>query len=160
SITQVLLRLFALNWVVMGIVQFVSLSYTFQNSHPSFLNYSAPICFTTCGVFVWIFAPFLSHQFSRGNDASLTLQGITLRQMYSTTFVGLGLYFSLTSFANVFNWLHYVIITQSGESTYHNANSSSYYQLSQSAMTLAAGIFIIVTADIWARKLSVKHSSE
>lgn len=160
SIAQVLLRLFALNWVLMGLIQLASLAFLLKDSNLSFFNFGAPVILLAFGIIVWVFSPFLSRQFSRGSDASLTLQGVTLRQMYSTTFVGLGLYFSLNSFSRVFSWIHYFTVNQSIGPAFQNANPTFSYQLSEPAITLAVGVFIICTADTWAKRLSVKHSSD
>ncbi|HBJ83733.1 MAG TPA: hypothetical protein DDZ88_07680 [Verrucomicrobiales bacterium] len=68
-------------------------------------------------------------------------------------FVGLGMYFTLYSFANVFSWIHFFSINQSPDYGFHRENSPSYYSLTENGMTLAAGIALIFTARRWAEKL-------
>lgn len=108
------------------------------------------------GVITWLAAPKLSHLLVKTNDKKLTLKGITDYQLFATAFVCMGLYFTLNSFANVFNWLHFVTRSEriKNEFGYTMGAEPSYYDLSQSALTLAAGIALILTAQNWAKKLT------
>jgi len=104
----------------------------------------------------WLLAPRIARRLARNNDGSISLQGVTQFQLYSTVFVGLGMYFTLNSFANVFSWIHFFSINQSPDYGFHRENSPSYYTLTENGMTLAAGIALTLTARRWAEKLCGK----
>ena len=159
AIAQVFLRLFAFNWVLNGLAHTATLAISIPREGFSGYTLTTALWFLVIGLATWFAAPALSRLFTRRNDAPVTLQGITLRQLYATTFIGLGLYFALSSFARIFSWLHYFAVTNSGTSPYHNANPPSYYELTEPLMTLAAAIFVIVTSDTWTRRLSRRHES-
>lgn len=156
SIAQVLLRLFALNWAVTGLSQiaynvFMGAQYGF--SYSLLLSLIPPLLLIAACVVTWWLAPAISRLLARGNDGAASLQGVTQSQLYATMFVGLGMYFALDSFADVFNWLHFFAIRSSPDYGFHRENSPSYYNLTESLLTLAAGIALIFTAHIWAEKL-------
>ncbi len=154
SIAQVLLRLFALSWALTGLVhlaQAAMQTYIHQFSGPML---AAPLVLLLLSYLAWHFAPSISRALARGNDDAVSLQGVTLSQLYATVFVGLGMYFALDSFANVFNWVHFFTINSSPDYGFHRENSPSYYDLTENLLTLVAGIALIFTARIWAEKLT------
>lgn len=77
----------------------------------------------------------------------MTLDGVTRADLYSTVILGLGLYFVLSSLANVFNWIHYIAVERQMMFEYEQGNDVDYYAFSNSAMTLAAGLLLIWKAD-------------
>ncbi len=160
SITQVLLRLAALNWFIGSITQTAFSIFSYRSSSFSLLAFASPIILLLFSVLCWFLAPSLSRLFSAQNDRNITLNGINLRNLYATAFVGLGLYFALGNFARVFSWAHYYIIYKSGKPEYAVPGTDSFYNLSEPIMTFFAGIVLVATADIWARKLTKKSNSE
>ena len=165
SIAQILLRLFALNWFLMGIIQVASVifmageglmgegSYFFYSVAPSLI-------YLVAGVIFWFVAPALSRLLAKRNDGEFSLKGVTERHLYSTAFLALGLYFALDSFANVFNWIHFFSINKSPDYGFHHEEAPSYYELTEGALTLVAGIALMLTARTWATKLTRKSNSE
>ena len=154
SITQVLLRLFALSWALTGLVQLAQTA--MQAGYYKFSGpmLAAPLIMLLMSSIVWRFAPRISQALVRGNDTAVSLQGVTQSQLYATVFVGLGMYFALDSFADVFNWLHFFAINNSPDYGFHHDNKPSYYDLTKNLLTLIAGITLIFTAHIWAEKLT------
>jgi uncharacterized membrane protein YuzA (DUF378 family) len=160
SIAQILLRLFALNWFLMGIIQIASVvfmsgegSYFFWSIAPSFV-------YVVAGVIFWFVAPPLSRLLAKRNDGEFTLAGVTERHLYSTAFLALGLYFALDSFANVFNWIHFFAINKSPDYGFHHEEAPSYYELTEGALTLVAGVALMLSARTWAAKLTRNTNSE
>ena len=154
SIVQVLLRLSALNWFVTGLVQLVPGIMALRSEASSVLQFAVPSIWILTGALFWVFAPFLSRQLAKGADSSVTLDGVSLLSLYSTAFVGLGLWFALANFAGVFNWIHYCITYSSGTQGMGAAGPGSFYNLSEAALTFLAGVALVATARIWARKLT------
>jgi len=160
SIAQILLRLFALNWLLTGVIQIASTTalagqvpFLFYTLAPSLVHIAAAAVF-------WFVAPRISRLLARRNDGEFTLAGVTERQLYSTAFLALGLYFALNSFANVFSWIHFFAISKSPDYGFHHEEAPSYYQLTEGLMTLVAGVVLVVTARTWAAKLARPTRSE
>jgi len=151
SVVQVLFRLSALNWLVSGLVQ-LALG-PLENRSFSWIGLLVPAVLLGSGIIVWVFAPFVSRFVSRGCDQSLSLEGVSLRSLYSTAFVGIGLWFALSNFAQVFNWLHFSI-AYSKISGIPSSGPGSFYHLSSAGLTFIAGIILVATARFWARKLT------
>jgi len=155
SITQVLLRLAALNWLFTSLLDS---GLFFRASKSSISALVIPGILFLCGILCWKFAPLLSRLLTKGHDQDITLQGVSQCTLYSTAFVGLGLYFALGNFARIFIWLHYYLIYGSGNLAY--AKPSSAYNIAEPILTFLAGVGLVATADIWARKLTSTKTCE
>lgn len=153
SIAQVLLRLVALNWAVTGLIELAPIVLSgFQLQFRPFLLVPPLIYLLACWM-VWWLAPRISRLLARGNDGEFHLHGVTQLQLHTTMLAGLGVYFSLDSFANVFSWIHFFATSSSPDYGFHRENGPSYYDLTEKVMTLAAGIALILTSRRWAEKL-------
>ncbi len=119
---------------------------------PSFIS---PALYLISGVVLWSFSPSLSRILAKRNDGKFDLSGVTHEQLYATTFIGLGTYFALDSFANVFGWIHFFIVNKSPDYDFHqNVHEISYYDLIESGLTLLASFALIFAAQNFARKLA------
>ncbi|MEZ5325730.1 MAG: hypothetical protein R3F19_11790 [Verrucomicrobiales bacterium] len=158
TIAQILLRLFALNWMLSGLIQIISAASQWEWFSISSL--AMPVLYIVAGATIWYFAPSISRLIARGSDGEFNLQGVTERQLFATAFVSLGLYFALNSFGNAFNWIHYFAMSEGpdegGRQT--QTQEGSFYVLTYELLTLAAGIYLIATARMWAAKLTREKS--
>jgi hypothetical protein len=160
SVAQILLRIFALNWFLTGLIQIASLAFTFREDYFSLFNLAPSAVYFAAGILVWVSAPKLSRFLAYRNDGDFNLTGVTEQQLYAAVFLGLGLFFTLRSFAAAFNWVHFFTVNKSPDYGFHRESQPSYYDMSETVMTLAAGIFLVSTCNTWARKLARKHQSE
>ena len=154
SITQVLLRLSALNWLISGLVQLVTTITAFQNGALAPLRFLTPAVLLSAGAACWIFAPLLSMLLTGRLDRAVSLQGVTLESLYSTAFVSLGLWFALANLGNAFNWIHYYISYASTDEGLRASRWNSFYDMTRTIMTFLAGVVLVATGHIWARKLA------
>ena len=159
TITQVLLRLFALNWFLSGMISLAVTLHIILKPHafgsliPSFVHIFA-------GILFWILAPAISRIVAKRNDGELSLTGVTEEQLFATAMLGLGVYFSLKSFGEVFNWAHFFAIHKSPDYGFHKENSPSFYDFTEPALTLAAGLVLVFSAKRWAAMLTKNRNSE
>lgn len=160
SVAQILLRIFALNWFLSGLVQIASMAFTFRQGYFSIFTLAPSSVYFVAGILVWIIAPKLSRFLAHRNDGDFNFKGVTEQQLYAAVFLGLGLYFSLTSFAAAFSWVHFFAVNKSPEFGFHQESKLSYYDMSETIMTLAAGVVLILTCNTWARKLARNQPSE
>jgi len=157
SVAQILLRLFALNWFLSGLVQAASVAAVIGREHFSLAHFTECIVLLVAGILVWAASPKLSRLLARRNDGEFSFKGVTEEQLYAGVILGLGLYFALSSFSAAFSWVHYFAVTRSSEHGFHQESQPSYYDLSETLMTLAAGLFLALTCTTWARKLARKN---
>ena len=159
SITQIILRIFALNWFLTGIIQGGTIIYIYRDTTLSWLSILPSLVYFIAGLLLWIGSPWLSRLFAKGNDREVNLSGVSERSLFATAFLALGLYFSLRSFADVIGWVHFFAINRSPEYGFHHEEAPSYYDLTEPTLTLFAGIGLILTCRIWAAKLSPRRDN-
>ncbi len=156
TIAQILMRLFALGWVLTSLASGASTilvtGWPWANGN-SLLSYGSTFVYLAAGGLFWAFAPHISRMLVGKNDGEMTLNGVTRADLYSTVILGLGLYFVLNSLANVFNWIHYIAVERQMMFEYEQGNDVDYYAFSNSAMTLAAGLLLIWKADRFTRMI-------
>lgn len=154
SLAQVLLRLIALKWIVEGVAHLISaIASSASMGRLHVFGYAATVACFVCGVVVWFVAPRLSHLIVGKLDQEREGRGVTLRQLFATAILGLGLWFALETFGSVFNWVHYFATTETMSWRIHPDDQASLYDLTDTLLTFSAGVFLIFTARIWARKL-------
>jgi hypothetical protein len=82
----------------------------------------------------------------------VSIGSLSRSDLYSFAFVFLGLFFILSSFADVINWVHY-FTTASREDPRHDPHLQNLYQLTRPCLTLALGFVSLIGAPRWTRKL-------
>lgn len=161
AIVQVLLRLAALNWFITGMIQGIVTPFQAGPSE-SFVASQLVTAgvILILGIIFWIFAPFLSRLFTQGADEPVSLAGVSLRSLYSTAFVGLGLWFALKNFPRIFNGIHFYITASPQEASAIPSRITAFYNLSEAALTFLAGLVLVATARIWAGKLTKSPNNQ
>jgi len=155
AIAAILLRLYALNLAVTGLVQSIMQGAAHFMGGSAWI-YSVIPAFThlIVGATLWFIAPPFARFLAARHDEPFRLEGLNEAQLYSATFLGLGLWFSLSSFAGVFNWLHYFAVVRSNPDLWKDEDGTNLYSLSREALTLAAGLLLVFTGPVWAVKLA------
>jgi hypothetical protein len=144
----------------MGVIHMVTMAFNFLYEYFTVFNFIPSTVYFVAGILVWIVSPKLSRALARRNDGDFDLRGIGEQQLYSAVFLGLGLYFTLSSFAATFSWIHFFAVNKSPDYGFHQEDQPSYYDMTETAMTLVAGIVLVVTCNTWARKLSRNQPGE
>jgi hypothetical protein len=156
SIVVIVARLFALNWLLQAFVLIASALTTpsvQERSVSTALMGSAPgVLLLILAVFLWMLAPAVARFVSRGVDTTVSVGSLSRRDLYSFAFVFLGLFFVLSSFADVINWIHY--FTVSRDAPTRDPRIQSFYDLIRPCLTLAAGLICLLGAPHWTKKLT------
>lgn len=162
SIAHVMLRSFSLSWIVTGLAQIAGAIATLPSAAPEIPLYLlAPgIGLFLAGFVFWFLSPWLSRIISRKGDGDFQLAGVSEPQLFATMFVGLGIYFAGSNLGSVFSWAHFFTIKRSPEYGFHRELAPSYYELAEVAITFVIGIYLVVTARIWARRLCKGESGK
>lgn len=155
SIAAILIRLYALNIAVQGLVQTVGNCTQLGSYGPQWAFAFLPgVASLIVGVIMWILAPPFSRFLAARHDEKIQLSGISETQLYSAVFLGVGLWFALNSFADVFNWLHYFAVNRSQPDIDGEGQQASLYDFWHQLLTFGAGLLLVFTCRIWASKLT------
>ena len=73
SIAQILLRLFALSWILTGFIQVASFILLSFEGLFSLFSTAGPIIYFVGGIILWVLAPGISRFISAGNDGEVSL---------------------------------------------------------------------------------------
>lgn len=155
SIVVIVARLFALNWLLHAFILIASAlatpSLQERSLFTTLVGASPGVFLLILGVFLWILAPAVARFVSRGFDATVSIGSLSRSDLYSFAFVFLGLFFVLSSFADVINWIHY--FTVSRDVPTRDPRIQSFYDLIRPCLTLAAGLVCLLGAPHWTKKL-------
>src|SRR5438093_1621357 len=142
SIVVIVIRLFAVNWLVTGASLLASAATNpLPHERQSFavlIPYALPVLFFVFAAGSWILAPFIGRLVSRGVDANVSVGSLSRSDLYSFAFVFLGLFFILSSVADVINWILY--FTVSGEALRPHPVIQGLYQINLTCLRLEAGV--------------------
>ena len=158
SIVIIVIRLFVLNWLLQDITLWIAaLLSPLPREHPLSViagHYASPAILLIFCVGLWITVPWIARIVSRAADATVPLTSLSRYDLYSFGFVFLGLFFVLSSFADVINWLHY-FTTVSPSTVGADPRTQGLYQLTRPFLTLAAGLVSLLGAPRWAKQLLI-----
>ena len=158
SIVVIVVRLFALNWFATSVPLFLSaaaarLPYN-RNGVAVLTLYAPSVLLLILAAVLWILAPAIARLVSRGVDTTVSVGGLSRSDLYSFAFVFLGLFFILSSFADVIDWAHYFATV-----SHPDARVRNLYQLTRPCLTLALGFVSLLGAPTWTKKL-VAHDAK
>ena len=155
SIVVIVIRLFALNWLLTAVPLFLSAAATPLPHDGSVVGiltpYAVPVLLLILATVLWILAHATARLVSRGVDSAVSIGSLSRSDLYSFAFVFLGLFFILSSFADVINWIHY--FTVSREDPTHDPRIKNLYQLTRPFLTLVLGLVSLLGAPRWTKKL-------
>jgi len=159
TIAAVLLRLFALNFVLKGTLEVIG-AFAFTGGWASGGIQPAAIGVIQIifGIVFWWTAPRFSRFLAGRSEDPVQLMGVTEEQLYATTFLGVGLWFALSSFAGVFNWIHYFAVNRPSEQDSSTGEEANVYAFMESLFPLAAGLVLIFTCKTWAAKVTHRRT--
>jgi hypothetical protein len=160
SIVVIVIRLFALNWLFTAVPLLLSAAAT-PLPHERRLSvvltpYAPGGLLLIFAAGLWILTPAIARLVSRGVDTSVSIGSLSRSDLYSFAFVFLGLFFILSSFADVINWIHYFA---TGSHSTPDPRAQNFYQLTRPCLTFVAGVVSLVGAPRWTKKL-VAHDQK
>jgi hypothetical protein len=157
SIVTVVLRLFAVNWFVQGILTFVSIvrevsrAWSFHADYWALL-YPAIMLVLSVGLFLW--SKLLARIVTPRPDPEIVAGGLTQYDLYCFAFTFLGLYFVLSSIADTLNWLHYGFMVARETNGGDAKRADALYQITRPLITFLAGGASLCLASRLARRLT------
>jgi hypothetical protein len=161
NIVVIVMRLFALNWFVSALPLLLSAATPplphERSMFALLMPYAPGVLLLVFAVGLWILASAIARFVSRGVNTTVSVGSLSRSDLYSFAFVFLGLFFILSSFADVINWIHY--FTVSGEDPRHDPRIQNLYQLTRPCLTLVLGLVSLLGAPRWTKKL-VAHDQK
>lgn len=141
------LRLFALNWLVSGLVYLITaitMTSSFQGHVLSiWLSYLPAVLLFIFALLFWILAPPVARLVRRGADHSVSIGSLSRCDLYTFAFVFLGLFFVLSDSA-----------TAPRDHAAQSPQGRNFYQLSRASLTFAAGLVSLLGAPHFTKKLA------
>ena len=160
SIVAICLRIFALNWLVYGIIAVVQLldrSRRFDESAGNLMLLFSVLIPIVGALLIWMWSRTIARVVTPRPDSDVHLGGLTLQDLYSFAFTFLGIYFVLSSIPSMINFLHYAIVQARKEPA--SAQQGQYfYDLTHHVLTFIAGGVCVVLAPSVSKKLARAHS--
>ncbi|MGH9693779.1 MAG: hypothetical protein ACRD5Z_06545 [Bryobacteraceae bacterium] len=140
------------NWFATSVPLFLAAAGTrlpYNRNGVAVLTLYAPsVLLLILAALIWILAPAIARVVSRGVDTTVSVGGLSRSDLYSFAFVFLGLFFILSSFANVIDWAHYFATV-----SHPDARVRNLYQFTGPCITLALGFVSLLGAPSWTKKL-------
>jgi hypothetical protein len=162
SIVVICLRIFALNWLIIGLIQLVSIFPGARHFGGSPIDYSllsVALVPLVGSLLTWMWSRTIARMVTPRPDSEVHLGGLTLQDLYSFAFTFLGLYFVLSAIPSLINWLHFTLMQARNEPG--SAEDRRYfYDLSHHILTLVAGGACLILAPRFAKKLARAHGKE
>jgi hypothetical protein len=154
SIVRIVVRLFALNWGLHALNLILSVAALPPQRPDSngLIYYLAGVGLLLAAVGLWFLAPLIARLVVRPADTSVHLGGLTRSDLYSFAFVFLGLYFILSSIADVIDWVHFFTAI-SHDDPRNDPSIQNFYDLTRPCLTLVAGLVSLLGAPRWTKKL-------
>ena len=162
SIVIICLRIFALNWLIYGLIQLIGTFPAARRFGQSSIDYSilmvALIPFVG-GLLIWMWSRTIARIVTPRPDSEVHLGGLTIHDLYSFAFTFLGLYFVLSAVPSIINWLHFTLMQARTEPGSAEARRY-FYDLSHHLLTLIAGGLCLGLAPRFSKKLASAHGKE
>ena len=156
QITQIIIRLFAISWFLHGIVQTVSvLTMSNQRLSEPILFLPGVIAFVLA-IAAWFLAQPIGQIICRGNDKEEIISGISFQQILHAMFIGIGLYFCVSSIGGLLNSLHFFVVLSATPESIPSGMQLTLYDLTKPALSFLAGAFLIGSARHWSKKITTK----
>lgn len=156
QLAQILLRLFAISWFLYGIVQTAGILAMNQHGMPDPKLLVSGAVASALAIAAWFLAPALGRRIASPENQESDFSTITYEQLLKAMFIGIGLYFALSSIGALINSLHFHLVMKTAPESIPLGMRFSPYDLSKHAITFAAGVSLIASASHWSRRLSNK----
>ena len=157
SIVTVVLRLFAIDWFLKGVILLPQAIGTLGSNWPGQPNYlllGQPAVYLVFAIGLFWWSHLLGRIVTPRSVPEIQLGGLTIYDLYCFAFTFLGLYFALSSVAETLNWLHYYLTLLKDTPAGNLERAQGFYGLTQPLITFLAGLSCLLFAPRLARKLS------
>ncbi len=154
SIVTILLRLFSLSWFVQGAVMFATVAaarVTFRSQN--IMVFASPSFLVLLAILVFLFSQAIARLVTPAANDMVALGGIAPFALYCFALTFLGLYFILSSVGSALTHLHYYMLVARITHDNDPNRETSFYELAQPLITLAAGAACTLFAPRIARTL-------
>ena len=156
SIIVIVLRLFAIQWFFTSLVSIVTL----WGNTPWRMSVFPSICWLVAGGITWFLSQPLSRFVTKGYDATVNFQGLTRLDLYSYSFVFVGLGFFLRGIATILTTagVMFAQATASASSQIdHSLVNSIAGQLPRHVIEMILGLISVLFANRFAKKLASRE---
>ena len=167
GIVAVLLRLMALNIVLQTLAEIPShistVADAFKASDLAALNTSALLALAVinvlfvCTILLWAYAVPLSRFITARVATDVSVPSLSLADLYSVGFVGLGAFFAASYLPHATNWVLFLCQAAVADDDETWREDFTEYDLTEVFIPFVAGVLLIVKGRRWAVSLARKH---
>ncbi|MEO8204764.1 MAG: hypothetical protein ABI615_01195 [Chthoniobacterales bacterium] len=153
NIATVLIRVFGFFQCLSALNIFTSLFPTSQIKDFFGLYFVVMLVYFLSGIGIWIFASFFSTKICKGCDVDLSLQHISLEDLYSVAFLAIGLFLFGSNLGSTLNWICFTLsqLSQGGE--FAATDPQRYYTLFDLLSRCFLGLLFIFNGRSFSRRL-------
>jgi hypothetical protein len=153
-LVSIILRLFAIQWGLTGIVSIMGL---LGNTRPlpshseSLVAYwfdmlSYPLIYILAAFLVWLFATPVAKRITSNSDTEIGLVSLSARDLYGLGILVVGLVVFLRHLAPMLNWVHYLVLNRAGDALVHGRDGLSLYDVTQEIFVCLGGALLALAS--------------
>jgi hypothetical protein len=153
-IVTIVLRLFAIQWVVTGVVGLLGVlgySTTFPVGSEARVVYwfqmlVVPVCYIFLALAAWFFAALIAKCVVPNSDPELGMVSVSARDLYGLGILVVGITAFLSHLAPMLNWVHYLVLNRAGEALMQGRNGLSFYDVTKEAIPCIGGALLAIAS--------------
>ena len=153
SIVQIILRMFALQWLFWSVNTFFGELITYQRSGSSIALFLTPAVIVLGAIIIWFGAPLIARVVTPRADSSLNVTGLSRYDLYCFAFVYLGLSTILAAIAPALTDAHQFLTAGASQAEREFFLTPAAYRLAGHVINIIAGSMVLFPAPRWAKKL-------
>ena len=150
TIVTIVLRLFAIQWVVTGVVGVLGIlgySTAFPSDSEARVVYwlqmlAGPVCYIFLASAAWFFALLVAKRVVPISDPELGMVSVSARDLYGLGILVVGITAFLTHLAPMLNWVHYLVINRAGDALMRGRNGLSFYDVTKEMIPCIGGAIL------------------
>lgn len=157
QLAQIILRLFTLSWLLHGINLAATAIAMHGQGMPEPTQLVPAAVALALAAAVWALAPAIGRFIaSSDKEQPNPVPAVSFQQLLYAMFVGIGLYWGLSSVGVLINSLHFYLVLQADPKSIPAGMQLSPYEVSKGVVTFASAICLTLSAPHWSRRLSNK----
>jgi len=157
DIVLIVIRILILNWGAWIFLTLLTSIVSSFHSRWSFVSLLPSCISLVLAVLIWVAAPKIAKVVTPKKEYSISLGGLSRRDLYAFAFVFLGVYFLLTSLSAVLVSSYFAIASSQFPSAH--VPIDYFTPLVRESVRLVVSFFLLVFADRWARLLLSREAA-
>lgn len=164
-VVAIVLRLFSIYWIVTAAVGILGGTGSIlsmwipgdRHALPLFIYLLGPAFYVVLAGVAWFAAGRISRVVVGSEDREIGLHQIQPQDLYTFGLLIVGTIYFLGNFAQVFNWVHYLMFNREGQSLFKTDGQSPLYKISNTILPCVGGATLACISPKLGRRLASFH---